>query len=82
MFKIKFPDTLSTSQIGKINESLSFQKKKQDVEMEIAETCNLQEFKEQHRNTHHEGGTQGNNSDGEEDEDGHGHGTKVRCNQQ
>jgi DnaJ family protein A protein 2 len=82
MFKIKFPESLNTTQIHKVGGALAFQKKKADVEMDIAETCSLQEFKEQHRNTHHEGGTQGNNSDGEEEDDGQGNGTKVRCNQQ
>ena len=47
--------------------------------MDVAETCNLIEFKEHHRNTHHEGGQEGNNS-GDEDEDGEGRGgQKVRC---
>ena len=66
--------------MSKITEALGFQKKKQDVDMEVAETCQMLEFKEHHKNTHHEGGTLGNNSDEEEDE-GHGHGHKVRCNQ-
>lgn len=66
--------------MSKIGDALSFQKKKQDVDMDVAETCNLIEFKEFHRNTHHEGGTEGNNSDEEED-DARG-GQRVRCNQQ
>jgi len=53
-------------------------KKKSDVEMDVAETCNLLEFKELHRNTHHEGGTQGNDSEEEEDGGNQG-GQRVRC---
>jgi len=56
------------------------QKKKGDVDMDVAETCNLMEFKEWHKNTHHEGGNEGNDSDDENGEGGAG--TKVRCNQQ
>ena len=66
--------------MSKIGDALGFQKKKQDVDMDVAETVNLIEFKEFHRNTHHEGGTEGNNSDEEEDDPRAGH--KVRCNQQ
>jgi len=62
----------------KISEALAFMKKKQDVDMDVAETCDLIEFKEHHRNAHHEGGNEGNNSD--EDEDEHmGHGQRVQC---
>jgi hypothetical protein len=55
-------------------------KKKSDVDMDVAETCNLVDFKEHHRNTHHEGGNEGNDSE-EEEEGSHG-GQKVRCAQQ
>lgn len=61
----------------KIGDALSFQKRKEDIDMDIAETCNLQPFKEEHRNAHHEGGNEGNNSE-EEEEDGHQKGG-VRC---
>jgi hypothetical protein len=49
--------------------------------MDVAETCTMIAFKEHHRNTHHEGGQEGNGSD--EEEEGHGHGgQRVRCAQQ
>jgi hypothetical protein len=82
VFKIKFPTELKKDQIAKISEALVSQKRKSDVDMDVAETCHIIEFKEHHRNTHHEGGHEGNES-GEEDEEGHGHGgQKVRCQQQ
>ncbi len=65
----------------KVSEALLSQKKKADVEMDVAETCTLVEFKEHHKNTHHEGGTSGNGEDdGDEDDEGHGGGQRVRCN--
>ena len=67
--------------MSKITEALAFMKKgNKDVDMDVAETCQLLEFKEQHKNTHHEGGTSGNDSE-EEDDDPRG-GTRVKCNQQ
>jgi len=48
------------------------------VHMDASETAKLVEFSEEHKNTHHGGGTQGNDSDEEEGE-GHGHGQRVRC---
>jgi len=80
VFKVTFPDKLSSAQMSKISEALASTKKKGDVDMDVVETCELKEFKEHHRNTHHEGGTQGNDS--EEEDEGHGHGgQRVRCNQ-
>ncbi len=53
--------------------------------MDIAETCLMQAFKEDHKNAHVEGGAGGRGGDGEEDdedEDGRGHGGQgVRCQQ-
>jgi len=66
--------------MNKIGEALAFQKKKQDADMDVAETCSMIEYKEFHKNTHHEGGNEGNGSD-EEEEDPRG-GQRVRCNQQ
>ena len=59
-------------------------KKAADVDMEVAETCNLVAFKEIHRNKHHEGGDEGNGNSDEENEDSEGGqgGQKVRCAQQ
>lgn len=82
VFKIKFPTELNKAQMQKINEALAFQKKKGDVDMEVAETCQLIEFKEHHRNTHHEGGQEGNGGSDEENDDDPRGGHKVRCQQQ
>ena len=83
VFKITFPDTLTQAQMSKINEALSFLKRKQDVDMDVSETCKLIAFEESHKNSHHEGGKEGNNSDEEGDEGHQGHGPGgVRCQQQ
>lgn len=66
--------------MSKISDALSFMKKKGDVDMDVAETCNLIEFKEYHRNIHAEGGQEGNDS--EEDDDGRGGAQRVKCSQQ
>jgi len=50
--------------------------------MEVAETCNMIAYKEYHRNTHHEGGQEGNGGSDEEGEEGHHGGQRVRCAQQ
>ena len=64
-----------------MSEALAAQKKKADVDMDTTETCALIDFKEFHKNTHHEGGTSGNGDDEEEEEDSRG-GQRVKCNQQ
>jgi len=81
VFKVKFPETLNQQQMAKISEALSFMKKTGDVDMDVAETVSLIDFKEYHRNTHHEGGTEGNGSD-EEDDEGRAGGQRVKCSQQ
>ena len=47
--------------------------------MDVAETCFLIDYKEFHKNTHHEGGDRGNGSDDDDDGEGHQHGQRVRC---
>ena len=49
-------------------------KTKPDADMDTEETVILQEFKEEHKNSHGQGGTKGNDSEEEEDDHGHGHG--------
>ncbi len=53
---------------------------------DIAETCELKQFSEAHRNTDHRGGDRGHHHESDEDEDedghGHGHGQRVGCQQQ
>lgn len=82
-FKIAFPDRLEASQVTKIKEALGVAgAKKKDVDMDVAETVELKAYKEEHRNTHHEGGDkgQGGSDDEMDDEDGQRGG--VRCQQQ
>ena len=84
VFKVVFPDALKPDQISKIDQALSTQKNKnKDVEMEVAETCNIIDYKEFHRNTHHEGGQEGNGNGSDEEGEGHGHGgrQRVQCAQ-
>lgn len=87
VFKVTFPDSLKPEQMAKIAEALSQQKAKaatKDVDMEVAETCHMIEFKDYHRNTHHEGGQEGNGNGSDEEGEGAGHGgaQRVRCAQQ
>jgi hypothetical protein len=49
--------------------------------MDVAETVQIKAFKEEHRNAHHEGGNEGNNSDEEMGDDAHGQRGGVRCQQ-
>jgi hypothetical protein len=81
IFKVTFPESLSADQMSKVGLALAHQKKKGDVEMDIAETGTLKDFEEGHRNVHHEGGQGGGGSDGEEEEDDGRGGQKVRCQQ-
>lgn len=56
--------------------------KSENQEMnEAEETVMLEKFEESQRNTHAQGGTEGNDSD-EEEGHGHGHGQRVQCQQQ
>ncbi len=60
-------------------------KKEEAKDQEVSETCMLKQFEEFHRNTHHQGGTEGQDSDEEGDDDGHGHGhggQRVGCQSQ
>lgn len=69
LFTVKFPDTLSDSQIGDISTTLKAMKKQNlDAEMDASEVCKLQTFSEDQRNTHCQGGTRGNDSDNEDDD--------------
>lgn len=82
-FTIQFPDKVTDKQINKVSEALSRSQKPTDIDMsDVEETVKLQEFTEAHKNTHVEGGTQGEDDEDEEDEDMQGgQGQKVRCNQ-
>lgn len=49
--------------------------------MEVSEVCKVVDFKEHHRNTHAEGGHEGNGSEDEDEEHGGQGGQRVRCAQ-
>ena len=83
-FKIKFPAKLEAKAMGLLSEALQITaskdaKKTQDKD--VAETCQLKEFQEHHKNTHHTGGVEGNES-GEEEEDDGSQGQRVGCQAQ
>ena len=86
-FKIKFPTSFDTKKANLLSEALTAAPTKGAAakatakptpDADIAETCELKQFVEEHRNTDHRGGQSGahHDSEGEEDddEDGHGHG--------
>ena len=72
-FKVEFPKKLDKGQIAQLSQALNFQINKNDADMSAEETCKLEEFQEQHKNTHHEGGQRGQYDDEDDDED-HNHG--------
>lgn len=79
LFKIKFPDNMNDHNMDLIRKALSFQKKKEDTDMEVDETVKMKAYHDTHKNTHAGGGERGNDSDEEEDE-GHGRGgQRVQC---
>jgi DnaJ family protein A protein 2 len=86
-FKIKFPNSLDQKTMTLITDALGENvtkagkggKKAEENKDDVAETCYLKAFEEQHRNTHHQGGTEGQGDSEEEDDEGHGHGQRVGC---
>ena len=94
-FKIKFPTTIDAKSSKLLQEALggavasagaakTTPKASTADSGDVAETCELKAFKEEHRNTDHRGGDRDHHheSDEEEDEDGHGHGQRVGCQAQ
>ena len=100
LFKIKFPTTMDNKSAALIQDALNGTAiasskggaaktaggKGATPDSDIAETCELKQFVEEHRNTDHRGGQSGTHHDSdneeEDDEEGHGHGQKVGCQQQ
>jgi DnaJ family protein A protein 2 len=92
-FKIKFPTNVDSKSLTLISEALgdsakgavkAGRKKSEEAKKEdgaFDETCEMKAFEEKHRNTHHGGGTVGNDSDEEEEDHGHG-GQRVGCQSQ
>lgn len=91
-FKIKFPNSIDQKTMGLIQQALGDAgtpakggkggKKEEAKDVDVAETCELKAFHESHRNTHHQGGTEGHGDSEDEDEDGHHHGQRVGCQAQ
>lgn len=83
IFKIQFPEKMDPQQISKVKEALAFQAKKaaDKDHGDVAETVELKQYKESHRNVHHEGGDRGNGSDEEMEDESQQRGG-VRCQQQ
>lgn len=78
LFKVKFPTTLSAPQVTAAGSALASMPKA-DVDMNCKETVKLEKYNEGQKNTHAQGGTEGDSD--EEDEDGPGQGgQRVQCN--
>ena len=81
IFKVSFPDSLNIKQVEALNVIFVGNKKKNtDDEMDASETCKLTKFDENQRNTHAQGGTEGDSD--EEEEQSQGNGQRVQCAQQ
>jgi len=82
-FKVKFPDSLDAKSLQLITSALGPSKplqKQASTEGAVDEVVEMKKFEEYHRNLHHGGGDKGNDSEGEEDDEGHGHGgQRVGC---
>lgn len=82
-FTIKFPDQVTDNQVAQVKTILKEQMKSQ-AELkqidQVSEKVTLEKFEEHHKNTHAQGGTRGNDSEDEEDEE-HG-GQRVGCQAQ
>lgn len=83
IFKVSFPDSLNLKQVEALKLCLSQANKKKNEDddvMEATETCKLSKYDENQRNTHAQGGTEGD-SDEEENEGTNGQGQRVQCAQ-
>ena len=64
LFKVKFPTSLTQPQVASAGKALSSMPKA-DVEMDVKETVKLEKYNEGQKNTHCQGGTEGDESDEE-----------------
>jgi len=78
LFKVKFPASLTAPQVDSSGKALASMPKA-DTEMDCKETVKLEKYNEGQRNTHAQGGTEGDES--EEDDEPQG-GQRVQCAQQ
>ena len=70
LFSVKFPESLDEAQLGQVKTMLSNQRTRNaDEDMDCEEAVTLVPFKDEHKNTHAQGGTKAYNSDGEEDDE-------------
>lgn len=77
LFRVEFPETLKDNQITEIAKILKLPKR---IEEDCDHEVTLEEYHENQRNTHVQGGTEGNDS--EEEQDGHpgmGGGHRMEC---
>lgn len=80
IFKVKFPDSLTLPQVANVKLALGHMKGLDADMADASETVKLIKFEESQRNTHAQGGTEGDSE--EEDEGmGGGRGQKVQCAQ-
>lgn len=79
LFKVVFPDRIDPKSFDAIQKILPKPAKQKEVG---EKTVVLEEFSEEHRNSHHQGGTEGNDSDEGEDGRGHHGGPGIQCAQQ
>ena len=76
LFRVEFPSKLKDDQVTKLAKILKAPKKNKE---EFDSEHFLEEYHETHRNTHVQGGTEGNDSE-EEDDDNHGRGGhRMEC---
>ncbi len=79
LFKVTFPDRMDAAMFDKLKECLP--KAPENKETDVAETLTLEDYHDNQKNTHVQGGTEGNDSD-EQDDDGQGGQQRVQCAQQ
>ena len=81
IFKVLFPDTLTKPQMSVLCKSLGKEEVDDDDMAENGETVFLKKFDKAQENTHAQGGTKAQDSEGEEgdSDDGNPHGQRVQC---
>lgn len=78
IFKVIFPETLTKPQMTVLNSSLGKEEPDDDDMAENGEICFLKKFDKAQENTHAQGGTRAQDSEGEEEsDDGNPHGQRV-----
>jgi len=77
LFKVKFPIKLSPQQLESAQKALGHMPR-DDVDMEVKEVVKLEKYNEGQRNTHAQGGTEG---DEDEEQDDEPRGQRVECGQ-